>query len=437
MRVSVSGVRARLSHPRRGNLRAFARARFRTGFGARPLALSRAFRALRALFAGAAAAVIAGALVFAALLHPEPARAAGGPAAYAPGLTGAALPGADLPGPGMALQPDPAGGASAFAPGGFPGAGIGSGQPQGRSRNGQVPADTGWRIRILEAAVVNGPMVTLGEIGQVHGAPPPGVWERLANRPLWPAPAEPGKPLQVNRTRLSQALREALGDVADRCLLPTSMAIQSGGAVLREDDLRALVVRELTPRLRALPGDAELEDFRLPTYAFLAHPGQRIALETGRIGPGRLPLRFVALEVDGTPIRRFTGTVMVNLWADVPCAAQPLNRGDRVGPEQVTWIRKNLTFVRGDLWDGRGGPWEARKAVGTGQPILISDLGPVTAVRRGAVVNLVYARGAVRLVVKAEALADGGTGDTVPVRNLQTKKQVYAEIVDADTVQVK
>ena len=248
MRVSVSGVRARLSHPRRGNLRAFARARFRTGFGARPLALSRAFRALRALFAGAAAAVIAGALVFAALLHPEPARAAGGPAAYAPGLTGATLPGADLPGPGMALQPDPAGGASAFAPGGFPGAGIGSGQPQGRSRNGQVPADTGWRIRILEAAVVNGPMVTLGEIGQVHGAPPPGVWERLANRPLWPAPAEPGKPLQVNRTRLSQALREALGDVADRCLLPTSMAIQSGGAVLREDDLRALVVRELTPR---------------------------------------------------------------------------------------------------------------------------------------------------------------------------------------------
>lgn len=98
MRVSVSGVRARLSHPRRGNLRAFARARFRTGFGARPLALSRAFRALRALFAGAAAAVIAGALVFAALLHPEPARAAGGPAAYAPGLTGATLPGADLPG---------------------------------------------------------------------------------------------------------------------------------------------------------------------------------------------------------------------------------------------------------------------------------------------------------------------------------------------------
>ena len=61
----------------------------------------------------------------------------------------------------------------------------------------------------------------------------------------------------------------------------------------------------------------------------------------------------------------------------------------------------------------------------------------MTAVRRGAVVNLVYARGAVRLVVKAEALADGGTGDTVPVRNLQTKKQVYAEIVDADTVQVK
>lgn len=399
-------------------------------------------RLFRGLFpvAGAAAICVACGLAL-------PLLASGGRAAYAaagpgshtppPGLAGAGLPGADLPGQGMALQPQSGGGDSAFS--GLPGESSApsgrNGQP--RSRGGSDPADTGWRIRILDAAVVNGPMVTLGEIGQVHGAPPPGVWERLANRPLWPAPSEQGKPLQVNRSRLSQALREALGEVADRCLLPSSMAIQSGGAVLREDDLRALVVRELTPRLRALPGDAELEDFRLPAYAFLAHPGQSVALETGRIGPGRLPLRFAVLEVDGTAVRRFTGTVMVNLWADVPCAAQPINRGDKVGPDQITWIRKNLTFVRGELWDGRGGPWEARKAVGTGQPILISDLGPVTAIRRGAVVTLVYARGAVRLAVKAEALADGGTGDTIPVRNLQTKKQIYAEIMDADTVQVK
>lgn len=402
-------------------------------------------RLFRRLFQGFRPAVGAAALLIACglALAPPPvpngraAHAATGPGAYAPGLTPPGLAGAGLPGQGMALQPQQADGQDSAFTGLSGGSSAGSGQARSPEGSEGGTADTGWRIRILEAAVANGPMVTLGEIGQVHGNPPPGVWERLANRPLWPAPSEPGKPLQVNRARLSQALREALGEVADRCLLPTSMAIQSGGAVLREDDLRALVVREMTPRLRALPGDAELEDFRLPAYAFLAHPGQSVALETGRIGPGRLPLRFAVLEVDGTPVRRFTGTVMVNLWADVPCAAQPINRGDRVGPDQVTWIRKNLTFVRGDLWDGRGGPWEARKAVGTGQPILISDLGPVTAVRRGAVITLVYARGAVRLAVKAEALADGGAGDTIPVRNLQTKKQIYAEIVDADTVRVK
>lgn len=294
-----------------------------------------------------------------------------------------------------------------------------------------------WRIRIHEAAVVPGDMVRLGDIADVYGTPPPGVWEKLANRPLWPAPPEPGKPLQINRVRLSQALRQALGETADLCLLPAGMAIQRGGSVLHEDDLRGLVVKDLTPQMRALEGEAELTDFRLPAYAFLAHEGQSIRLDPVKLAPGRISLRFSVLEVDGSVVRRFTGTTMLNVWKNVACAAKPLNRGDVLTPQDVTWIRQNLVQTRGELWDGRGGPWQMLRTVGTGQPLYVTDLAPPAMIRKGAIVTLLYSQGNVRLSVQAEALSDGGPGATIAVRNLQSKKQVYAVVRDADTVEVK
>lgn len=301
---------------------------------------------------------------------------------------------------------------------------------------GQAAEPAAWRIRIQEAAVAPGAMVTLGDIGEVHGAPPPGVWEKLAARPLWPAPPDTGKPLQINRNRLSQALRETLGDMADVCILPASLAVQRGGSVLREPELRALVVRALTPELRAMPGQAELSDFRLPAYAFLAHAGQRIEVEPVKLAPGRVSLRFTVNEVDGSVVRRFTGTVMVEQWLEVPCAAKALNRGEALSPENITWIRMNRAFLRGELWDGRGGPWQAQRAVGAGQPLYTADLAPLAMVRKGDIVTLVFNRGAVRLEAKAEALADGGPGDTIQVRNLQSKKQVYAVVRASGTVEV-
>lgn len=299
------------------------------------------------------------------------------------------------------------------------------------------PASTPWRIRLHDAAIIPGDMVRLGDIGQLFGDAPPGVWEQLAERPLWPAPPDPGKALQISRTKLDQALRQTLGAVADLCVLPKSMALQRGGSVLREDDLRSLVVKDLTPHLRNMDGEAELVDFRLPAYAFLAHDGQTLTLEPPQLTPSRVSLRFIVKEVDGRVLRRFTGTVMLNLWKEVPSPAKPVNRGDALSPDNITWLRMNLAYVRGDLWDGRGGPWQVQRAIAPDQPIYRADLAPLSAIKKGAVVNLIYMRGNVQLSTKAEALSEGAPGDTITVRNLQSDKQVYAIVQNADTVLVK
>ena len=122
---------------------------------------------------------------------------------------------------------------------------------------------------------------------------------------------------------------------------------------------------------------------------------------------------------------------------DVPCAAVPLNRGDAVSPEKLTFRSENLAYARGAIWDGRGGPWQAKRAIGIGEAILADDLEPLAAIHRGDRVTLVYRRGNVVMRTLVEALEEGGPGDTIAVRNLSSKKQIYATVRDSNTVETK
>lgn len=294
-----------------------------------------------------------------------------------------------------------------------------------------------WRLKVAPAAVTNTDSVLLGDIAAPLGHMDPALWSDLKSRQLWPAPPEEGKPLQINRSRLSQALRQSLGnELAARCILPTSLVIQRGGLVFREDDLRSYVVKSLTPQLSAMPGEAELNEFRLPDYIFLAHNQQRVQLEPGKLTPGRVPLRFAVQEADGTVLRRVSGTVNLTLWITVPAASRPLGKGDALTPEAVTFMRINAGQLRDLPWDGHGGPWQVTRSLITGEPILQSDLVSQLMVRRGTILTLIYVRGNLRMTTQAEALADGEPGATIPVRNLQTKKQIYATVKDASTVEI-
>ena len=294
-----------------------------------------------------------------------------------------------------------------------------------------------WRLKILSAAVTNSEMVLLGDIAVPLGQISSDVWGQLRAQPLWPAPPEEGKPLQINSSRLAQALRQALGkEVAGRCILPSSLVIQRGGLVFHEEDLRTYVVKSLTPQLAAMPGEVELSDFRLPDYIFLAHAQQRVQLEPGKLTPGRVPLRFAVQEVDGNVLRRISGTVNLTLWITAPAASRAMNKGEALAAASVTFMKVNASQLRDLPWDGRGGPWQLNRALNAGEPILQSDLASQLMVKRGDVVNLIYTRGNLRIATQAQALADGEPGGTIAVRNLQTKKQVYAIVKDGTTVEI-
>ena len=291
-----------------------------------------------------------------------------------------------------------------------------------------------WRLRIFDAAIVKGDTVLLGEIAEPLGDISDQQWQTLAQKELWAAPNQVGRPFQINKQRLLGALRQYIGMYADSCILPNSLAIQKGGAVIREEDLRRLVIQRLSPQINALGGHSDITDYRLPSYIFVAHASQQLILEQTEVKPGRVSVRFGIQEIDGSIVRRFSGTIFLNLWVDAPALVRPLSKGDALNPADITYRSVNLAYENGELWDGRGGPWQLARSLGALQPIASADLQALAAIHKGDKVVLRYEKGNIRLSVVVEAMEDGGLGDLILLKNLETKKQIYGMVKDQQTV---
>ncbi len=302
---------------------------------------------------------------------------------------------------------------------------------------GALAEQTAWRLRFFEAAVVSGERVLLGELAAPVGDMPPERWAELAARELWPAPPDNGKVMSMTRPRLQEAVVRTMPDLAPYCLFPGSMLLQRGGAVLDEAAVHAQVVKDLTPYLAGLEGEASLRDVRAPSAVFLKHAGQTLAVEPPKkIAPGRLSIRLVVRELDGAVTQKLTGSVMVDCWKTVPCATKPLNRDEPLDPAAVNFVRMNLAQLREVPWDGKGGVLRLTRPVGVDQVIYQSDVAHIPTISKGAIVTLVYEGRSVRLSAKAEVMADGFAGASVPVRNVASKKEVYAVVRDPSTVVV-
>lgn len=311
--------------------------------------------------------------------------------------------------------------------------------PAAAGANNSV-ASANWRIKIVDAAIAAGEHVRLGEIAEPVGEYPKELWAELSERELWPAPDEVAKPMSIARNKLKEQMRSYLVDLERICIYPTALTIQQGGDLVQEPELRSLIVKYLTIHLAGMPGEVEVNDVKVPPYIFLSQKGQQVVPElVSKPGPGRMSLRLEVKDMDSSVLRRYTASCFVDVWATVPCAATPLNKEDLVNPDKIVFMRKNLAHTRGGsdaVWDGRGGPYRVMRAVGAEQVIYQADIAYVPAVRRGGQVQLVYEKGNIRLVANAEAQGDASLGETVTVRNLQSKKLITAVVQSADTVTV-
>lgn len=294
-----------------------------------------------------------------------------------------------------------------------------------------------WRLMVKSAACVQGPTVFLGEIAYPVDGVDERTWQTLSAIKLWKASTRRGRPVTIHRQKLAKVLRYYMGDMVKNLILPQQMAVQTGGYVLGNDELRQRVVAFLTPRAGDLGGEVEIKNLQIPMHFFFDNATDELKLElSSDIRPGRNQIRMKAVSPEGRVLSSKAGTAFLNIWKTVAVAAQPMNRAERVTPDKVAFKRVNLAY-RPDAWDGKGGPWRMTRTLGRGQPYTSSHLEPVPLIEKGERVTLVFKRNRIRLSIKATALGEAELGQQVSVRNLQSNKTILATAISDDTVLVR
>lgn len=131
-------------------------------------------------------------------------------------------------------------------------------------------------------------------------------------------------------------------------------------------------------------------------------------------------------------------TARIALWKQVVIAAEPIARGTRISARQLGLGRANITRQGNDLFNriDQVVGQRAKRSIGVQQTISTRDLEPALLVSRGDQVTLEVSRGGVSIRVKAIALEDGRLGEQIRVQNLQSKREVFAQVVDTGRVKV-
>ena len=286
-----------------------------------------------------------------------------------------------------------------------------------------------WQAKVSAVAVVNGDRVTLGDIAQPYGTTSASDWDKIKGTLLWRAPKEPSRPLTIARPKLYDALRFYLKGAAAQCILPENLTIQRGGSVHTREDLKAFLIREVQKKINSTDeATMEMRELNVPQYIFLDDVNSKLeASFAENIGAGRNSLQIQVIDPYGKIVRRNAASFFLDVWKTVPVVSKPLNRGAVLSPENITFEKKNLAYVK-NPWDGKSGPWRITKILGTGSVITTDSIEILPLVSKSDKVVIVYQTKNLRVEAPAEALEDGEMGKMISVRNMQTGKKIFAKV---------
>jgi len=155
-------------------------------------------------------------------------------------------------------------------------------------------------------------------------------------------------------------------------------------------------------------------------------------------GVGRIPLTAL-VKVDGKFIKRLRVNAKVAVYQDVVKTVSSIQRGNVISVSDIVVERTRTERVLKDI------PTTLDKVIGqaatrnlqNGKIVKFRDLKKVPTVKRGSRVIILARKGSVKITAPGTVREDGFKNSIVQVVNLETKKMIYAEVINGNTVEVR
>jgi flagella basal body P-ring formation protein FlgA len=295
-------------------------------------------------------------------------------------------------------------------------------------------------VRVAPAAEVNGDRILLSQVAQIAG-PDPLLIARLGNIDIGKAPLPGRKKIIEARHILSRMNKNSGGLPTDIGLaLPERLEVRREAVTMTKEKIEQIATDWVLERV---PWDQEnVRVTRVQVNKDVVLPQGRVTYKVKT--PGSLNyLNTIALSVefsvDGKPVKKAWVTLNLEVIAPVVVVRKPMGRHQPIESGDVTVALKDLAKLPSGFFT------DPAEVIGMrvrrtlyGDTVLREDLVELPPlVNRGDVVTIVAEAGALRITARGEVKAKGCKGERISVVNLDSRKRVFARVLDARTVKVE
>ena len=261
--------------------------------------------------------------------------------------------------------------------------------------------------------------------------PPPHV--RLADPPVF------GQSLLVSRDQILAALRVAMPDLQPALSGPAQVRVSRRARPLAEPELKEQLTAALQNDIVRDKGQLELRFTRawrpvaIPDEPFTL---QILDLPTAGVTPN-FAVRF-QLRTARELIGPMSAAVHAQVWKEVWVARSQLERGAALAGADVARERRDLLGLREPVLDAPqlNPTLELAASVPAGTPLFLRSVRARPVVHRGQIVDAQFQNGPVLISLKVEVLQEGAPGDSIRIRNIQSRRELRGKVHDEQTIHV-
>jgi len=307
-----------------------------------------------------------------------------------------------------------------------------------QAMSGATFAAGGICIRVSPSTLVDADSVYLGKIATIEGDDPLLV-DRLSRIVIGRAPL-PGSTYEYDAADLNRRLKQNGFDPADLALqIPPKVVVKRSLIVMSQEKMKTLVSDYITQNFLADQPEARIKEIRVAEAIELPDGQVTYSVNPTRNAESMGKVQFtIDFDVNGKFFKRVWATATVEVFSDVVVTKKPLGRFKPITEDDIEVQKMDLADLPSDVIIDPEAVLgkRTRRAIGA-QTVLRQNLVEFPPlVKRGDVVVIIAETDGLKVTALGEVKKKGRIGERIPVMNFDSKKVLYARVVDGNTVKV-
>lgn len=304
-----------------------------------------------------------------------------------------------------------------------------------------IPAHAGKnaQIKLYTETQIDSETIQLAQISTIETSDPQ-IFDKLANVVVGRSPL-PGSSTYIHPSEVELGLKKSKIDVDATTIIATGpVKVTRSHSTVSPERIKEAVIKYI---LDYSPWSKDQLKIRPINYTqgHIVPPGQvtlKVTAPKHTDWLGGIPFQ-VKIKVDGQIVNKTTVATYIEVWQDVILAAKPLGNNQPITKSDIKIESMNLTRVPKNavLSTDQVIGYRANRSIAINSVLRVDQIEMPLVVRRGDLVQALVETKALRVTTNAIAKQDGRVGERIRLINVRSKKALYGQVVDSQTVKVE